>query len=447
MAEPDLNPYNFVPLPDDVRREAFPGLDRLKREHLSGILSCELEALTPLFTADHQKANPVPDHGPAFPFLRNAGGEPILQGTTIRGMIRAVYEAAFPSCLPLVATRGISRKKGKPVEYEMTLPDAVVHCNDPAKLCPACRLFGVIQGDEVHAQGRVSFSDAVLTSGALEPGRVHLRELSSPKPHHYDIYSRTGVKGGEIRGRKLFYHHDPAARPVLQPASREWSERSNAMEEVAPAGATFSFRIHFLNLAPDELRQLMGCLVLDRGHAHKIGMAKPLGYGSCRIHVKAKADESRCWMGGDRYRSWRGTEIPVVPQPWTPAPQSLECLLLFPGGRVGITGYRSLHAYHEIGIDEQGRYAGKRVSLEQLFPPPMATERPLRLRRFKKGDSAKVRVLKVEEPNRRYLLYCKDSGQDDIVIETNHQWQEGDTKVVKVVKVDGEGRIKAAQFS
>jgi hypothetical protein len=142
----------------------------------------------------------------------------------------------------------------------------------------------------------------------------------------------------------------------------------------------------------------------------------------------------------------------------------LARLLRFPSDRAGTAGYRSFKSYSGIGIDEQGRYikvsdgrvevpAGpesrnapkKLTSLEWLFSP-VETERPPKVRKFKKGDSAKVKVLKVEESGRRYLLQCKDSGQDDIVIETNYVWNEGDMKGVKVVQVDGEGRIKAVRF-
>lgn len=465
MADPDLNPYNFVPLAGEVERTDAPRWHRLEEGHLTGELVCDLEALTPLFTAHHQKARPVSsqDKRKIFPFLRTGQGVPMIQGATLRGMIRSVYEAAFTSCLPLAAPEGESRKRGAPVEYELVLPAGFDRCKDSQRLCPACRLFGVIEGEEVHVQGRVSFSDALLTQGTLHPGEIYLRELSSPKPHHYAIYSETGAEKGPIRGRKLFYHHDPGARAALGKESPEWTSRSNAIQEVAPAGARFTFRVRFSNLTQEELRRLAGCLLLDSGHAHKVGMARPQGFGSCRIHVVS----SRGWQGADRYRSWERSEGPVPIESWTPAPAMLERILRHPGDRQGTVGYLPLNAYRGMGIDEEGRFtpvspAGAKAPGARVGSPPPSSaplakldfdsmprarnpgkDRPVKI--FKKGDKAKVVVLKVEVPGRRYVLHCKESGQDDIPFEAAVTWQEGEIKVVRVDSMEG-GRIKSVKW-
>lgn len=465
MADPDLNPYNFVPLAGTVERSAAPQWHRLEEDHLTGELVCELEALTPLFTAHHQKAGTVSsqDKRKVFPFLRNGEDVPIIQGATLRGMIRAVYEAAFTSCLPLAAPEGESRQRGAPVDYELVLPSGFARCNDPKQLCPACRLFGVIEGEEVHVQGRVSFSDAVLTKGTLQSGEIYLRELSSPKPHHYAIYSETGAKGGPIRGRKLFYHHDPGARPALRRESPEWTPRSTAIQEVAPTGARFTFRVQLSNLTQEELKRLVGCLLLDSEHAHKVGMARPQGFGSCRIHVVS----SRSWQGADRYRSWDRPERPVPLASWTPAPDMLERILRHPSPRQGTVGYLPLGAYRGTGIDQDGRFAPARTGgpatagggggLRPQSPAPLAKldfelfpearnpskERQAKL--FKKGDKANVRVLGVEEPGHRYILECKDSGQDDIEFEAGVSWEVGQRYVVRVVSVK-DGRIERVRW-
>jgi len=465
MADPNLNPYNFVPLQGEVEREEAPQWHRLEEGHLTGELICELEALTPLFTAHHQKAKPVSPEGKRklFPFLRNSQGVPMIQGATLRGMIRSVYEAAFTSCLPLASAEGESRQRGAPVDYEVVLPTDFARCNDPEKLCPACRLFGVIEGEEVHVQGRVSFSDALLTKEALQPGDIYLRELSSPKPHHYAIYSDSATRRGPIRGRKLFYHHDPSARPALDKESAEWTTRSNAIEEVAPKGAHFTFQVRFSNLIQEELKRLIGCLLLDSKHAHKVGMARPQGFGSCRIHVVS----SRSWQGADRYRSWDGPEGSVALENWTPAPVMLERILRHPSDRQGTVGYLPLNAYRGMGIDQEGRFtpvssAGARTSEAKVGAAPPTSAPLARLdfgsmpvgrnpgkdkpaKAFKKGDKAKVVVAKVVEPGRCYLLRCKESGQEDIPFEKSVMWQEGESKVVRVESVEN-GLIKKVNW-
>src|SRR5436309_1482923 len=107
MADPKYSPYNFVLLNGEPERAPYPGLDRLGANSYSGVLTCTLTVLTRLFSADHQRASPWEpgDSRKVFPFLRNSAGNPMLQGTTLKGLVRSVYEAAFPSCLPLAAAK------------------------------------------------------------------------------------------------------------------------------------------------------------------------------------------------------------------------------------------------------------------------------------------------------------------------------------------------------
>src|SRR6185369_6023182 len=153
MAEPPYSPYNFVAISGSPpERDAYPGLHRLGSETYSGRLVCDLEALTRLFTADHRQG----DAQRRLSFLRNSQGDPILQGSSLKGMIRAIYEAAFPSCLPLAAAEGVSTKIARlpegglgPVKapYHFSIPAGYDHssCNRLDALCPACRLFGKIE--------------------------------------------------------------------------------------------------------------------------------------------------------------------------------------------------------------------------------------------------------------------------------------------------------------
>lgn len=241
MADVTINPYNFVPLQaTGPTRTAFPGWHRLASDTFSGTLHCTLEAVSPLFSADHQHTSKAEGGQTWFAFLRNSSGVPILQGTTLKGMIRAVYEAWSNSCLPLTAASGKVRKGRQDEPYMLRIPEESQHtgCADIQTLCDACRLFGVIQGDAVHAQGRVLFTDAALCYGALEKQEIKLPELSSPKPYHYAIYSKTRRQGGDIAGRKFFYHHR-----ALSPAPQQWSTRANGMTEVAPPGARFAFTV------------------------------------------------------------------------------------------------------------------------------------------------------------------------------------------------------------
>jgi CRISPR/Cas system CSM-associated protein Csm3 (group 7 of RAMP superfamily) len=463
MPDPTVNPYNFVPLDREVKRSPVPRWHRLDENGASGRLVSELEALTPIFTADHQKARPAAewDSRRVFPFLRNSAGQPILQGSTIRGMVRAVFEAAFPSCLPLAAAAGLSKKAGQDTAYRLAIPPAALHeeCRNADKLCPACRLFGTILGEEVHVQGRISFGDAVLVGGELVEETIYLKELSSPKPHHYAIYSATGGEGGPIAGRKLYYHHrEPQPAAATDPASEKWGKRSNALREVAPRGARFRFEVRFENLTEEELRQLTGCLCLAEGYAHKIGMGKPLGLGSCRIEVIA--EESAVYRGGERYRSWGAAGERPSAVVWKPEPPALERLLRLDVHGQEEVGYLPYPRYRNrnVGIDAQGRYREVRpgarqaaaaapapsnavgdfdlgAQLEALRGPAAAESK----RALAQGDKIQVEVVRVE--GKTYHLRPLDGGPEILHQGRGVAWQVGQTVKVKVVEVKKDGRI------
>lgn len=458
MARPTHNPYNFVPLPKTgPDRGEYPGLDRLGEHSYSGRLTCDLEAITRLFTADHQRATAWPggDKGQKlFPFLRNSNGEPILQGASLKGMIRSIYEAAFPSCLPLVAASGESQKVGTKVEYHWTLPADYQHerCDGLKNLCPSCSLFGIAQGDEVHAQGRVIFSDAALTRGALREEEVKLSELSSPKPHSA-IYSRNG----EIRGRKLFYHHDPEQQPEVD----QLGPRSNVISELAPPGTVFTFSVRFENLSKLELSRLLAILTLDSGHAHKLGMAKPLGYGSCRITVRQEG--SFAAEGGSRYQCWGSGEPTLDLSKWKSGEDwltgGLEKLLRKEREGVGLTGYPPLKGYgNGLDIDEEGRFVtakpSPKASAVPSFPETKNSSEVIAgilelSQASTKGttppkqrkDKLTFEVVRIEKG--AFILRDPETGQDDIVCKAQGTgWEVGGPAKVKILETAKDGRIK-----
>jgi CRISPR/Cas system CSM-associated protein Csm3 (group 7 of RAMP superfamily) len=431
-------------------------MDRLGEHSYIGRLTCDLATITRLFTADHQQATAWSegDRGQKlFPFLRNSNGDPILQGASLKGMIRSIYEAAFPSCLPLVAVSGTSKKVGTDVEYHWTLPADYEHerCDGLKNLCPSCSLFGIAQGDEVHAQGRVIFSDAALTQGALQEEEVKLSELSSPKPHS-KIYSRNG----EIRGRKLFYHHDPDQQPQVD----QLGPRSNVISEFAPPGTVFTFSVRFENLSKLELSRLLAILTLDSEHAHKLGMAKPLGYGSCRITIRQEG--SFAAEGGSRYQSWGSGEpsfdLPQgkIEEEWLKG--DLEKLLRRKREGVGLTGYPPLKGYgNGLDIDEEGRYVTTTKLSPKVSPVPSIPESTdpaeviasiLKLSRASEKVAPppqprkKVSLKIVSYEDGRFFLRNPETGQEDIVFKNSGvPWRVGQTVTVRVVKVASDGRI------
>jgi CRISPR-associated protein (TIGR03986 family) len=103
-----LNPYNFVRFlnPPDGRKTVSPELALLGRlappPHdryvgLSGTIHCSLEAVTPLFVSDSEGVKTHGEHR-SYEFFK-LGGNPALPASSLRGMVRGVFEAVSNSCL------------------------------------------------------------------------------------------------------------------------------------------------------------------------------------------------------------------------------------------------------------------------------------------------------------------------------------------------------------
>lgn len=106
-----VNPYHFVRL-DPARDSRMKDSEEQKEQSLSGVLHCSFETMTPLAVPDTEKA--VPDTGKKdecliggdsgkihyrYPFYSiNKNKRPIVPGSSVRGMLRSVYESLTDSC-------------------------------------------------------------------------------------------------------------------------------------------------------------------------------------------------------------------------------------------------------------------------------------------------------------------------------------------------------------
>jgi hypothetical protein len=122
----------------------------------------------------------------------------------------------------------------------------------------------------------IAVSDALPRSVEFET-REYLITLMNPRPRHQAFY----LQGGRVRGRKFYFH-----RPVGI-VSDTVKSRYNKLVRPVKKGSTFTFRISCGGLAEDDLGLLLYSLVLEEDMAHKIGMGKPLGFGSARIEIES----------------------------------------------------------------------------------------------------------------------------------------------------------------
>lgn len=183
---------------------------------------------------------------------------------------------------------------------------AHVPCDGRAGYCPACLLFGSLgSGSDDGFRGHLSFTDARVS---VETGlTLHtLPILASPREQAYEFYlqrpeqkatfwnydyygekTRFGIRYFNVqpgpRGRKFYWHGE-----VLPDAGKSGM---NASMEAMDAGAVFRFRIYFDRITQEQLNDLIWVITLgdnreDSPLRHKLGHAKPLGYGSVKLLVE-----------------------------------------------------------------------------------------------------------------------------------------------------------------
>jgi len=277
-----VDPYGFVRLVGKPERLSARPHHRF--EGLSGRLTCKLTVKTPLFVYNPKFARPIGGgHEQAsFPVY---DGVAVIPGSSLKGIVRSVAEAIEASCFTLFGGpryRGSGITRGMQVRVE--LPEGYEHCTHRDRLCPACRLFGFLYRNEVHA-GKVSISDALASLETYElMDFITLDVLSTPKPE-----ARTEVyvirQGGRnvVRGRK-FYRHRPDS--VLTRAGGRKDRQNKTVQPVAP-GSIFTFEVEYSDLREKELCLLLYALALEPGLWHKVGLGKPIGMGSVHIEIVA----------------------------------------------------------------------------------------------------------------------------------------------------------------
>jgi len=127
--------------------------------------------------------------------------------------------------------------------------------------CLVCRIFGFTKHDYSWA-GKVRFSDT---------GRVAVNwtayEVSTTRP----ILDKSNGEGWIV-----FPHSAP---PAATGRGSTWFAR---------APVAFPFRVEYLNLDPEEYAVFRFALTLSHAKfqlCHKLGYAKSLGFGACRITI------------------------------------------------------------------------------------------------------------------------------------------------------------------
>jgi CRISPR-associated protein (TIGR03986 family) len=186
------------------------------------------------------------------------------------------------------------------------LPDYLKRCQDYRRLCPACRVFGWVRegaediGRDVSTAyaGRVRLSHGALIHSTGELPEIPLAILSTPKPTTTSFYLLNSegqpdatvdydADGARLRGRKFYRHHgEMLSEQEYRRAGDNKDDQNRTVHGALEPGATFTFTLDFENLAPPELGALLYVLELEDGMFHRLGYAKPLGFGSVKVTVE-----------------------------------------------------------------------------------------------------------------------------------------------------------------
>lgn len=280
-----LNPYDFVPLEDaPCFVDAIPAQDRASG--LSGRIDFRLHMLTPL-CVQHDPPGPGKPPRRLYEFAQ-VGKTRILPATSLKGAFRSVHEIFTNSALGAISP-----------QWRVDFPPAYLPRGNGETLTPSEALFGTvtdISGGASYA-GRVLFNDIALPLKCFGRDDQRLPTVKitqaqgGPKPDHWRFYFRpNGTPEGAPLGRKRYYHHDPEI------AAREYRRRgmSQITVEVVQKELFLSSSLRFVNLTESELDSLVYTLALENGLAHKIGYARPLGYGSVRVEIMELLIEKTC---------------------------------------------------------------------------------------------------------------------------------------------------------
>lgn len=276
-----MNPYDFVRIDWNAGVERHSPTAHDHFEGISGLIDGKITVLTPLFIRDPRGAK---GQSGALPFARNQNGrgEHIIPGSTLKGAIRSLVEVISPGCFLLFDRAYSERSWPTSVNYSSKLDREFRRCKHPARLCSACRMFGVLvesrdsdTGEAFSWAGNVGFEDGNI-SRLVKMVPVYTPNLLKPRSYHEPWY----LSGDRMKlaGRKFYFHQDPD-RLYLK------SRLQNYGQYVEPVGidSTFTFSARFENLSQDDFSLLLYALALEKGMRHKIGYAKPAGLGSVEI--------------------------------------------------------------------------------------------------------------------------------------------------------------------
>ncbi len=259
---PAPKPYAMVSFPKERPQLQPPiGQDKYHENRCHGILHLTLKVQTALHVSTGvvvmgsdvgQKSIPL-----IKTMMQGTEGQLIIPGSSLKGVVRSVYEAITNSTLAVITQR-----------YKDDIPPERLPCRDKNRLCPASRVFGALDW-----QGLIHFTDARCKSAGFRAGFMpSLYRPHSEAKHNY-------FKQGKVAGRKFYYHTIKA----VDKGQQQGIPVQQAVKEFV-----FTTQLHYRNLTQAELGTLLIVLGQDRPKhpiALKVGGGKPIGMGTMTVEI------------------------------------------------------------------------------------------------------------------------------------------------------------------
>ncbi|HAZ49072.1 MAG TPA: CRISPR-associated protein [Cyanobacteria bacterium UBA11369] len=259
---PAPKPYAMVSFPKERPQLQQPiGQDKYHENRCHGILHLTLKVQTALHVSTGivvmgsdvgQKSIPL-----IKTMMQGTEGQLIIPGSSLKGVVRSVYEAITNSTLAVITQR-----------YKNDIPSERLPCRDKNRLCPASRVFGALDW-----QGLINFTDARCQSAGFRAGFMpSLYRPHSEAKHNY-------FKQGKVAGRKFYYHTIKA----VDKGQQQGIPVQQAVKEFV-----FKTQLHYRNLSQAELGTLLIVLGQDKPKhpiALKVGGGKPIGMGTMAAEI------------------------------------------------------------------------------------------------------------------------------------------------------------------
>jgi hypothetical protein len=190
----------------------------------------------------------------------------IIQGSSLKGCIRSIYEAITNSSLGVVPSNEVKKEQGK-------YPPSHLPCRNRNELCPASLLFGA-SGDNWGWRGLIDFKDAKCTDVSSAIG--FMPSLWEPKNR-----CKAYFRNNQAIGRKFYYH--------MERVLDKGDAKSGISVQQANDTYLFKTRLNFKNLKSEALGALLISLGQDPQYpiALKMGAGKPIGMGTLIAKVIA----------------------------------------------------------------------------------------------------------------------------------------------------------------